>query len=316
MVAPIVADGLTKRFGRVSAADRVSFAVEAGEVFGFLGPNGAGKSTTIRLLLGQLRPTEGQASLQGIQAADPASRVGVGYLPSDLAFDPRQNAGEVLEMLAQLRVHGGGPSTDPATTKSLLDRFGLDPTVAIGKLSRGNRQKVGVVQAFMSEPSVIILDEPTTGLDPLLQIEFQSLVAERAATGAAVLLSSHVLSEVEHLADRVGVIRQGRLLSVDTVAGLRDAAHQRLTITLAEPSTLPDGSARLDLESVPGVIDWELVGPVLNVHTSGSTQPILDALAGYSIDRITSTDHLEDLFLGLYQNPPPPPVADPETEAR
>ncbi|MEX1270903.1 MAG: ABC transporter ATP-binding protein, partial [Acidimicrobiia bacterium] len=214
MVDAIQTHGLTKRYGDTLALDGLDLEVHAGEVFGFLGPNGAGKTTTIRLLLDVLRPTEGSATVLGL---DPRSdglelRKRVGYLPGDFVVDGRQSPREFLTYLANLR--GGLP---PSVYETLAERLGLDLDSRIGTLSKGNRQKVGLTQAFMHEPELLILDEPTSGLDPVVAREFLMMVREARNSGQTVFMSSHVLSEVQSTADRAGIIRKGKLIAIDEV---------------------------------------------------------------------------------------------------
>ena len=191
MSAVVMTDGLTKDFGTLRAVNDVSLVVEAGEVFGFLGPNGAGKSTTIRLILGQLQPTAGSATVLGRAPADPESRRRVGYIPGDLALDPKLTGTEHLDLFAALR---GG--VDDSNIDALCERFSLDPSRKLGTLSKGNRQKIGVVQAFMGEPELLVLDEPTSGLDPIQQANFQALLGDATDRGTGVILSSHVLAHL------------------------------------------------------------------------------------------------------------------------
>ncbi len=302
MAPVVVARALTKHFGSVRAVQDVDLDVSPGEVVGFLGPNGAGKSTTIRLLLGQLRPTSGGATIAGLDPSDPRSRASVGYLPGDLHLDPRRTGRDVLDLLAALRARAGRPVV-PGRAEALCERFGVDPTRRIGDLSRGNRQKLGVVQAFAADPDVVVLDEPTSGLDPLQQASFAELVAERRDAGAAVLLSSHVLPEVERVADRVAIIREGRIVGRDTLDALRRRARQRLTLALdvaAGPVDEPALRARLD--RVAGLVRATVSGADLEAVVEGPVQPLLDAVAAVGVVRITShDDDLDDLFLHLYR---------------
>jgi len=291
MSAVVTTDGLTKDFGTLRAVDDVSLEVEPGEVFGFLGPNGAGKSTTIRLMLGQLQPTAGSATVLGRPPADPESRRRVGYIPGDLALDPKLTGAEHLNLFAALR---GGVDSNYIDT--LCERFSLDPSRKLATLSKGNRQKIGVVQAFMGEPDLLVLDEPTSGLDPIQQASFQALLAEATDRGAGVVLSSHVLPEVERVADRIGIIRAGRIVSIDTVEELRRAARQRLSFHLAQPPT------GFNLDAVDSVKAWNLDGATVEVTLKGPAQPVLNALAGHTVIRISSDDDdLEQLFLHLYE---------------
>jgi ABC-2 type transport system ATP-binding protein len=227
----IETSGLSKTYGgRVCALSELDLRVERGEVFGYLGPNGAGKSTTIRILLDLIRPTEGSASLLGLDArrAGVQARRQVGYLPGDLRLYDRLTAREQLDSLARLR---GG--VDAKLRDELCERFGVVLDRPIRQLSKGNRQKVGVVQAFMNRPQLVILDEPTSGLDPLLQAEFRELLRETAADGRTVFLSSHSLDEVQHVSHRIGIIRSGRLVDVDSVERLRERALRHVTIAFA-----------------------------------------------------------------------------------
>ena len=291
MTAAIAAAGLTKVFGSVRAVDDVDLEVHPGEVVGFLGPNGAGKSTAIRLLLGLLRPTSGTGMLDGLAPTDPASRRRVGYLPGDLQLDARRTGSELLAMFASLR---GGVSH--SRIDELCERFSVDPSRRVGTLSRGNRQKLGVVQAFMGEPDILVLDEPTSGLDPIQQASFAALVEERRSAGAAVLLSSHVLPEVEQVADRVAIIRAGRIVARDTIEALHAQARQHLSLVLAA-----DGASAEALGSVPGVVSAAVSGRSVEVTITGSVQPLLDAVEAYGVVRIRSHDEdLDDVFLPLY----------------
>ncbi len=290
-VPPIETRGLTKRFGPLTAVDSLDLAVERGEVFGFLGPNGAGKTTTIRLLLGFLNPTAGCARVLGSPGADPAVRRRIGYLPAELAFDPRYTAFDLIDFFGDLR---GGH--DQAFTRTLIDRFQLDPTRPVGDLSTGNRRKVGIVQAFMHRPDLLILDEPTSGLDPLLQQEFHRLIREEVARGATVFLSSHVLPEVEALASRVGILRKGRLITVAAVDDLRRKARQRIEFFTARP--VPRGL----FEAVPGVRSVVYHDRGVQVLVEGPVDPLIKVAATLTVERIhTPGQDLEDLFLEYYQ---------------
>jgi len=229
MAAVLRTEGLVKEYGRGSsrlrALDGLDLAIAPGEVFGFLGPNGAGKSTTIRVLLDQLRPTAGHAEVFGTapRVGGPAQRARIGYLPGELAMAGRATSRELLTHLAQLR---GGAGADRIA--ELADRLDLDLGRPIRSLSKGNKQKVGVIQAFMHHPELLILDEPTSGLDPLLQHEFQSMVREATADGATVFMSSHVLSEVEVVAERVAIVRAGRIVDLEQ----QEVGHRRMHLDL------------------------------------------------------------------------------------
>jgi ABC-2 type transport system ATP-binding protein len=281
--------------GTVRALDGVDLEVRRGEVFGFLGPNGAGKSTTIRILLDLLRPTAGRAEVFGTTPLDGGAplRARIGYLPGELAMGGRRTAGEALRYLAGLRGGAGAERIGP-----LAERFGLDLDRPIRGLSKGNKQKVGVVQAFMHRPELLVLDEPTSGLDPLLQREFLDLVLEARADGATVFMSSHVLSEVEDVAGRVAIIRAGRLVDVDDVRTLRHHAGQRVELTFA--GDVPVGPFR----ELPGVHEVEAQGRTLRCLLRGEPDGLLKAAAAHHVVRWSAQDReLEDLFLDFYRVP-------------
>jgi ABC-2 type transport system ATP-binding protein len=285
--------GLTKVYGSVRAVTELELRVEAGEVFGYLGPNGAGKSTTIRMLLDLIHPTAGAASVLGLDSRRDGveARRRVGYLPGDLRLNDRMTAREQLDSLARLR---GG--VEDGLRSELCDRFGVVLDRPIRQLSKGNRQKVGVVQAFMHRPQLLVLDEPTSGLDPLLQAEFRSLVRETAADGRTVFLSSHSLDEVQHVADRIGIIRAGRLVDVDAVGRLRERALRHVAIVFAEPVD-PDRFRRLDgvrLESSDSTT-VRLSAP------ERAIDPIVKEASRHAVvDFVSQPADLEELFLELY----------------
>ena len=241
--------GLSKTYGdSVHALVGLDLRVERNEVFGYLGPNGAGKSTTIRLLLGLIHPTAGRASLFGLdmQRDGVASRRQVGYLPGDLRLADRLTGREQLDSLARLR-----GEVDEPFREELCKRLDVVLDRPIRQLSKGNRQKIGIVQAFMHRPNLVVLDEPTSGLDPLLQAEVRALLRETAADGRTVFLSSHSLDEVQHVADRVGVLRSGRLVDVDVVENLRERSLRHVTVTFATPVD-PEEFAALEGVRVTG----------------------------------------------------------------
>jgi ABC-2 type transport system ATP-binding protein len=300
-VSVIQATGLVKRYGRgrdaKTALAGLDLAVEEGEVFGYLGPNGAGKSTTIRLMLDFIRPTTGSIRVFGADPRDNASLRGrVGYLAGDFVADGHQTGRELLTFLGGLR--GGVP---PKRVEDLADRFDLDLSRRIGTLSKGNRQKVGLVQAFMHEPALLVLDEPTSGLDPLLQQQFIELVRDAAGNGQTVFMSSHVLSEVQATCHRVAIIREGRLVTVANVEELRERAHRRVEITFAGEVAAAGFEALPSLRNVT-VGAAAGGGTVLRALLSGSPDALVKAAASHEVTGLLAEEpDLEELFVAFYQ---------------
>ncbi|RPF26158.1 ABC transporter ATP-binding protein [Georgenia muralis] len=290
--AAVATHDLTKHYGAVVALDSLDLEVRAGEIFGFLGPNGAGKSTTIRLLLGLVRPTRGTATILGVPVDDVArAHRLVGYVPGDVALWPQLTGTETLELLGN--VAGG---VDAAFRDELLERLQLDPSPRVRSLSKGNRQKVALVAAMMTRPEVLLLDEPTAGLDPLMEAEFQLLAREAAARGQTLFLSSHILDEVQDLCDRVGILRAGRLVEVATLNDLRRIGATKVEIVV--DGLLPT------LDDVPGVSAVETVAGnpgAVRVTVTGSPGPLLQRLAGVPVVRLrTEEPSLEEIFLTYY----------------
>ncbi|KWX05455.1 ABC transporter [Carbonactinospora thermoautotrophica] len=281
---------LVKCYGRTSALDGLDLEVHPGEVFGYLGPNGAGKTTTIRLLLDLIRPTSGQVRVLGQdpRAGGPKLRRRIGYLAGDFAIDGRQPVREALTYLGNLR--GGVPAR---RIRELAERLDLDLTRPIRSLSKGNRQKVGLVQAFMHTPELLILDEPTSGLDPLVQQEFLAMVREAKAAGQTVFMSSHVLSEVQHAADRVGIIRAGRLVTVERVEALR--SFRKVEIHFAEP--VPADA----FTGLPHVSQVQVDGTRLRCRLDGHADALVKAASRFTVVnlRVEEPD-LEELFFAYY----------------
>jgi ABC-2 type transport system ATP-binding protein len=284
--------GLTKRYGDTVALDHLDLAVEPGEVYGYLGPNGAGKTTTIRLLLGLLRPTAGRAELLGVDAwRNPVTaHRGISYVSAEPYLWPGLTGAETLEFLAN--VHGG---TDAAYRNLLLDRFRLDRDKKVRALSHGNRQKVQLIAAFASRAELLILDEPTTGLDPLMELAFRETVREAKERGQTVFLSSHLLSEVEAVCDRVGLLREGRLVDEGTLGDLRHLSAQTVEVTF-------DGYAP-ELPALPGV-EVAAAGPnALRFEVTGSVGPLIAALADRPVvDLQSRKPSLEEIFLHHYES--------------
>jgi ABC-2 type transport system ATP-binding protein len=280
--------------GAVRALVDLDLRVERGEVFGYLGPNGAGKSTTIRLFLDLIHPTSGRASLLGLDSRTEGveARRRVGYLPGDLRLPDRLTAAEYLDSLARLR-----GSVDAALRNALCERLDLVLDRPLRHLSKGNRQKVGLVQAFMHRPELVVLDEPTAGLDPLLQTEIRALMRETAEDGRTVFLSSHSLDEVQHTADRVGIIRTGRLVDVDSVEGLRTRSLRRVRISFGEPAPTQE-LARIDGVRVLSAEDSlvRLSAP------ETAMDALVKAVARHPIvDLVSEPADLEEIFLELYR---------------
>jgi ABC-2 type transport system ATP-binding protein len=292
MVPVIRTRDLTKHFGRTVALEALDLSVPPGLVFGYLGPNGSGKTTTIRLLVGLLRSTRGEAEVLGIDVRRHREAVGarVGYLPGDFKAYPDLTGELYLRYLGNLR---GGVEW-PAVVL-LAKRLELDLGRRIGTLSHGNRQKVGIVQAFMSDPDLLILDEPTTGLDPLMQREFLEMVREARDAGRTIFLSSHILSEVEAVADVVGILRRGHLVVVDSVENLKERARRRIELTFDGE---PPGEV---LAAVPGVREVHITGSTAHLVVEGSTAHLVAALAPYRVEDVVSQEaDLEEIFLAHY----------------
>ena len=286
--------GLSRRFGSVVALDGLTFSVPPGEVFGFLGPNGAGKTTTIRTLMGLLRPSSGSAQIAGLDCWGQSVEVKrlVGYLPSEFALDSALTGAQILTYLGNLR---GG--VDRQTIQQLATRLDLDLSKRFRAYSHGNKQKVGLIQAFMHRPRLLVLDEPTNGLDPLNQQEFYRMVAEVKADGRSVFLSSHILPEVEHTCDRVGIIREGQLAKVDTVATLTDIQHHEVELTFAGPASAEWFNGVAGVRSVTA----NNGGHGLLLTVQGDLGGVLQAAAQHgATNLITREPSLEEIFLQYY----------------
>lgn len=281
--------GLGKRFGVKVALHPLDLTVEAGEVFGLLGPNGAGKSTAIRMLLGLVRPTWGSASVFGIPVGEvAAAHARLAYVPADVALWPSLTGGEVLELLGAV-----GPGVDRARRAELVERFALDVSTPSRAYSSGNRQKVALVAAFATRAPLLVLDEPSAGLDPVREDVFRQVVREARAEGRTVLLCSHQLAEVEAVCDRVAILREGRLVEVGGVAGLR--GMHRSTVEAVVSGPVPD------LADVAGVSDVEVDGARLRFVLEGPPGPALRVLAAAEVTALRVDEpSLEQVFLGFY----------------
>ena len=292
MTSAVVCDGLTKYFASVHAVEDLSFTVEPGEVVGFLGPNGAGKTTTIRMLLDLIRPTRGRVEVLGTnpRRGGAGVRRRIGYMAGDLALYNRLTGRQLLEFVAALR---GSVTLAPA--EALAERIEVALDRPIGTLSRGNRQKIGVVQAFAHEPDLLVLDEPTSGLDPVSQRTFRLLVREATTRGAAVLLSSHVLGEVQRVADRVAIVRDGRLVTIEPMRDLEAKALRVIEIRFGEP-VHSEAFANL-----PCVRNIEVEGDLLRASVAGSVDALVKAASRFTVESISGHEaDLEDVFLAYY----------------
>ncbi|HXG27740.1 MAG TPA: ABC transporter ATP-binding protein [Nevskiales bacterium] len=292
MNTAISVSGLVKSFGPTRALDGLDLSVRTGEVHGFLGPNGAGKTTTIRILLGLLRADAGQARLLG---GDPwrdatALHRRLAYVPGDVSLWPNLSGGKIIDLLGRLR---GG--LDPRRRAALLSRFDLDPRSKARTYSKGNRQKVALIAALASDVELLILDEPTSGLDPLMEAVFRQCIAEEQARGRTVLLSSHILAEVEALCDRVTIIRAGRTVESGTLADLR---HLTRTTITAEVATAPVG-----LAGMPGVHDLDIQGNTVRfaVDADALGRALRELTSAGVISLVSQPPTLEELFLRHYE---------------
>jgi ABC-2 type transport system ATP-binding protein len=288
---------LSKDYGSGRGLFELDLEVAQGEVFGFLGPNGAGKTTTMRLLLDLIRPTGGGAHVLGLDPAKDslAIRRRVGFLPGDLAMYRKLTGRAMLDYLSRLR---GG--VDPRMRDSLAERFDADLDRPVHELSTGNRQKLGLIQAFMHEPELLILDEPIAGLDPLVQQSFHALLGEVSAQGRTVFLSSHTLSEVERVTDRVAILRQGRLVVVDSLDNLRKVVVQRLEIEFGGPVDADE------FRALPGVTEVKGDGRTVTIGFEGSADAVVKAAAAHEVQAIHPREgDLEDIFLRYYRDERP-----------
>jgi ABC-2 type transport system ATP-binding protein len=283
---------LTKWYGSSRGILEVDLEVRPGEIFGFLGPNGAGKTTTIRILLDLIRPTAGRATLFGIEAsADPvAIHRRVGYLPGEFTLYDRLTGAETIDYFANL--HGG---VDRAYSRSLVERLDLDPSRRFREYSKGNKQKVGLVCALQHRPDLLIFDEPTAGLDPLVQHAFNAILFEARGEGRTVFLSSHIISEVERTCDRVAIIREGRIVRLDTVEALRELSAHEVELRFA-------GDPPHDVfEALPGVSNLVREGRAIRLLVAGSVTPVIRAAAAYElVDFVSREPSLEEVFLAEY----------------
>jgi len=289
---------LTKDYGIGRGLFDLELEVSPQEVFGYLGPNGSGKTTTIRCLMGMIRPSSGTAHIFGLDCRRDSVAVKrkVGYLPGDIPQFGSLRGKEVVAYLAGIR---GG--VEPKTVRSIAERFDLDLGRRFREYSSGNKQKLGILLAFMHRPELLILDEPTSGLDPLNQQEFYSLLRESREGGATVFLSSHILSEVEHVCDRVGILRAGRLATVAQLEELQHIRAHRVEIEFAQDAEVPDAAIR----SAAGVEDVNVDGRRVTCTVRGTFEPLFNAIRNAKVTDLVSTEpSLEEIFLSYYSEPP------------
>lgn len=295
MAEVVSVHGLTKQFGQFKALDQVDFTVQAGEVFGYIGPNGAGKSTTIRTLLGILKPTSGSAQIFGQDAWRDAVSIHkrLAYVPGDVYLWPNLTGGEMIDLLLKL-----GGDRHSAKTDELIKRFELDPTKKSRTYSKGNRQKVALIAAFSASADLLILDEPTSGLDPLNEATFQAVLGEFKAQGGSVLLSSHILSEVERLADRIAIIREGKIIETGTLTEMRHLTATTVTVKTAD--VLPD------LRQVAGVSGLTQSDHHATFQVQGDALAAVTSLLATAkpVSLTAEPPTLEDLFMHYYQEKP------------
>jgi ABC-2 type transport system ATP-binding protein len=298
MLPAIATDQLTKNFDDILALDRLDLRVEQGEIFGFLGPNGAGKSTTIRLLLDLIRPTSGGAEVLGhdCQRESLAARALVGYLPGDLRVYPGLTGQEAVTLFARLR----GGESDASYIETVAERLGLDLSLRSGNLSKGNRQKLGLLLALLGRPPVLLLDEPTSGLDPIIQHQVWSILREEAARGTTVFFSSHVMSEVEQVCERVGILRQGRLIAVDEIAGLKTRQLRHVQVRFGGAAPAPAEFA------LPGVRELRRENSLIEFEVTGEVDALIKQLARHHVVDIAGEQPtLDEILLSYYREEAP-----------
>ena len=294
----IIIDHLDKSYGAVQAVKDISMSVEQGEIFGFLGPNGAGKTTTIRCMLDVIRPTSGTIHIAGMDAQRDkmALHRRIGYLPGDVRLPGSMTGKQVIDYFSRLQ------KQEPVLLKSLVERFDVEMKRPLKSYSKGMRQKIGVVLAFMCDPDVLILDEPTSGLDPLLQKVFNEFLLEEQARGKTIFMSSHIMSDVEKVCQRVAVIRKGELVTVEEVEALRSKAGQRVSIEFGEtgPAITSEELAR-----IPGVSMVRQSNGSFQFNIMGSMDPLIKTLSRYDVVRLSAEEApLEEVFLKFYEEGP------------
>ncbi|WP_391119149.1 ATP-binding cassette domain-containing protein [Psychrobacillus sp. L3] len=288
----IQTNNLTKKFGKFTALDHVSLEVNEGEVYGFIGPNGAGKSTTIRLLLGMIKPTEGEATIFGLDAWNDAVNIHkrIAYVPGDVNLWPNLTGGEVIDLFMELR-----GAINKNRREEMIGKFKLDPSKKCRTYSKGNRQKVALIAAFASDADLYILDEPTSGLDPLMERIFQECIMDAKKEGKSILLSSHILSEVEKLCDRVGIVRQGKMIETGTLSELRHLTRTNLLVEAKQPI--------IGLNELKGVYSIEQNNQALSFQVdSEQLDTVIRHVSQFGVVRLESAPpNLEDIFMRHYE---------------
>ncbi|GAC1433620.1 MAG: ABC transporter ATP-binding protein [Ktedonobacteraceae bacterium] len=291
-------DKLSKAYGSVQAVKNLSIRVEQGEIFGFLGPNGSGKTTTIRCMLDVIRPTSGTIRVLGLDVRRDrhALHERIGYLPGDVRLPGDMTGKQIIDYFSQIQ------GLQPVLLKDLVTRFDVEMKRALKSYSKGMRQKIGIVLAFMCDPDVLILDEPTSGLDPLLQKTFNEFLLEEQARGKTIFMSSHIMSDVEKVCQRVAVIRKGELVTVEEVETLREKAGQRITVEFEEAASVsPD-----EMMHVLGVSDVTVSKGIYHMNMSGTMDPLIKALSRHEVLRLHVEEApLEEVFLKFYEDVQP-----------
>ncbi len=300
MPPAVQTEALTKRYGLRLGIEHLDLEVRQGEIFGFIGPNGAGKTTTIRLLLDLLHPSSGRATVLGLDAHrdSVAVRMSTGYLPGEFGLDVRMTGRQLVRHFGRLRGFD-----DLGTAPQIAERLDLDLDVPMGRLSRGNRQKLGLVQALFHRPQLMILDEPTTGLDPLVQDTFLQMLREARNEGRTVFLSSHILTEVERVCDRVAIVRGGRLAALETTESLLEKRRKRVTLVFDRPVD-PTPFAHL-----PGASDLQVYGNTISLRLHDGIDAVIKLAAQHTLLDL-SVEHptLDEVFMGYYDERQPWPV--------
>jgi ABC-2 type transport system ATP-binding protein len=290
----IVIDNLYKSYGKVQAVKGISMRVEQGEIFGFLGPNGSGKTTTIRCMLDVIRPTSGTLRVLGLDAQRDKMELHrhIGYLPGDVRLPGQMTGKQVIDYFSRLQ------GLTPVLLDDLVARFDVEMKRPLKSYSKGMRQKIGVVLAFMCDPEVLILDEPTSGLDPLLQRTFNEFLLQEQARGKTIFMSSHIMSDVEKVCQRVAVIRQGEIVTIEEVEKLRQKAGQRVTVEFGDTVSADD------LARMPGVSNITRNNSAYHFNVSGSMDALIKALSRHEVLRLQAEEApLEEVFLKFYENP-------------